>query len=180
MKKPKKNPDTKKAKRLYAAKLRRKALKLWTEVVRLSGGNHCAVCGAGHGSLGESGKPIWLNSHHIEDKTNYSTRWDPKNGISLCPSCHKFRNPNSAHNSPVWFLDWLSQNRPGTIEYIRVARSANPHNALGWSLESLLELVASLEKSRAEFDSVEPIPVSEDPEDSQQPADESAQQTQQS
>jgi hypothetical protein len=142
-KKPK-SKTTKKAIKKNAAKLRRKALSLWTQVVIESGGHKCAICGVAHGTLNKNGKPIWINCHHIEDKCNYATRWDPRNGICLCPNCHKFCNPDSAHRSPVWFLDWLRKNRPGTEEYIMEARNARPHTALEWTTENLEALVLSL------------------------------------
>jgi len=147
--KRKKSKTTKKALKASAAKLRRKALKLWTEIVRRSGDNKCAVCNVVHGTLNHNGKPRFINAHHIEDKCNYSTRWDTKNGVALCASCHQFHNPSSAHRSPVWFLDWLEKNRPGTISYILVARNLHPHTALGWTLEDLIKLVDDLEKQRA-------------------------------
>jgi len=131
------------------AKLRRKALKLWTDIVQILGGHQCAICGTKHGTLNKNGRPLWINAHHIEDKCNYSTRWDPKNGICLCPNCHKFCNPDSAHRSPVWFLNWLSKNRPGIIEYLLVARKTHPLTALGWSGDEMVKVVADLEAQLA-------------------------------
>ena len=153
-KKPKK--ITKQAIKKNAAKLRRKALKLWTEVVKTLGGNKCVICGVVNGTMNANGKPIYINAHHIEDKCCYSTRWDPRNGVCLCPNCHKFGNPDSAHRSPVWFMDWLAKNRPGTIEYLLVARKAHPLTALGWSSDDLTKLVTDLE---SQLESLTTVPV---------------------
>ena len=58
MKKRTLSKTTKKALKKNAAKLRRKALKLWTEVVKALGGDKCSVCGVPNGTLNENGKPV--------------------------------------------------------------------------------------------------------------------------
>ena len=138
-----KNTNTKSYKKKNLSKLRKKALKLWTDIVKLRDGK-CLLCGIKNGELNKNSKPAWLNAHHIEDKMNYSTRFDPINGIAVCPGCHRFCK-DSAHRSPVWFLNWLSINRPETITYLLKARNENPENALGWTEEMLENLIKKLE-----------------------------------
>jgi hypothetical protein len=41
---------------------------------------HCGVCG----------KDSYLNAHHIFSRRYMSTRWDLKNGITLCRGCHLY------------------------------------------------------------------------------------------
>lgn len=94
--------------------LRNKADKLWSEKVKAIHQYKCAI-------LGTSNDEEILNSHHIEDKTNLALRWDVINGICLSAGSHKFRK-NSAHKSTVWFYEWLLQNRPHVIEYVRQHR----------------------------------------------------------
>ena len=91
--------------------LKRKALRLWALKVKEVHGGRCVICGSTE----------TLNSHHIEDKTNYALRFDLVNGICLCAGCHNFRK-NSAHRSAVFFYEWLAKNRPAVIDYVREHR----------------------------------------------------------
>jgi len=132
-------------------KLRKKALKLWAKVVKSRVGNKCEVCGIKNGELNKNGKKTWINAHHIEDKMNYSTRFCVKNGVALCPSCHKF-SKNSAHRSPVWFLNWLYANKKDIMEYIMEARDTNPSKASDWSMEMMKELMNDLQNKINELE----------------------------
>lgn len=70
---------------------------LWALKVKERDGFACVVCG----------KTSGLNSHHIYSRSNYSTRWDINNGVTLCVSHHVFGNELSAHKTPTDFSDWL-------------------------------------------------------------------------
>lgn len=83
---------------------------LWSAIIR--GGGKCEVCG----------KIGLLNAHHIIGRRNYNLRWDVRNGVCLCPGCHTFSN-RSAHQDPERFHDWLEENRPEDIEYLRTERN---------------------------------------------------------
>lgn len=86
---------------------RKKALKLWSELVRAV--PKCAVCG-------RSDKV--LNGHHILPKERYrELMFEVRNGISLCQYHHKF-SKFSAHLNPVWFSEWLRVNRPEQFEWV--------------------------------------------------------------
>ena len=133
--------------------LRRKAMKLWTEKVKDVQGRVCAVCGLANGSSNnklnkKTGKMgiSYLNAHHIEDRSNYALRWDLLNGIALCPSCHEF-GKNSAHRAPVWFVDWISDNRPKVLKHIRQFRASRPQTADGYSRNDLMTIIANLSMS---------------------------------
>lgn len=93
MAKPKKKINQKKLQK----RLRNKCKKLWREAVLKRWGNKCIVCG-------ETKLP---NCHHIVPKEMFSIlRYDPINGVVLCPSHHKF-GKFSAHKNPLWFVDML-------------------------------------------------------------------------
>ena len=75
----------------------KQADKLWSELVKLLAWNKCEHCW----------KTEHLNSHHLWGRKNINLRWDTYNGMCLCPSCHKFSNVFSAHETPVSFSMWL-------------------------------------------------------------------------
>jgi len=112
--------------------LRRKADKLWSKKVKEVYGYKCAV-------TGKTNEEEILNSHHIEDRTNLALRWDLRNGICLSNGSHTFRK-DSAHKSPIWFYEWLKENQPTTIEYIRQHRQDQVKN----SVEHMQEIIAKL------------------------------------
>lgn len=59
--------------------------------------------------------------HHIVPKEMFGiTRYDPINGIVLCPSHHKF-GKFSAHKNPLWFVDILNlKMTPEDLDYLRI------------------------------------------------------------
>lgn len=69
----------------------------------------CVVCGNTY-------RP---NAHHIIARENHETKFDVKNGITLCPKHHFFCRQLSAHNNPFGFQLWLEINRPEVIEYLK-------------------------------------------------------------
>lgn len=113
----------KKAKLESLPKIRRRLMKLWTAKVHAMHGGRCAICRKMHGEVDpKTGKPSYMNAHHIEPRaTCAALRYDPMNGILLCPSCHKFGR-NSAHKGTIWFITWLMQNRPWQYDYVMLHR----------------------------------------------------------
>lgn len=92
-------------------------LRQWSKDVRARDNNECQLCGVKHGDI-RDGKVIWLQAHHIEDKMSRATRLLLCNGITLCPTCHKW-GKESAHRSPLRFMAWLVANkRQQVIELI--------------------------------------------------------------
>ena len=98
-------------------------MRMWTEKVHKMHGSKCAICGKVHGEVDpKTGKPSYMNAHHIEPRaTCAALRYDPMNGILLCPSCHKFGR-NSAHKGTIWFITWLMNNRPEQYKYVMAHR----------------------------------------------------------
>ena len=79
---------------------RTKAWKEYSKSLRENG--FCAVCG----------KDTNFNVHHILERKHYPQfMFEKKNLIVLCCGCHKLCRL-SAHQNPVWFSRWLSDNRP--------------------------------------------------------------------
>lgn len=105
------------------ARKRRRLMRLWTETVHRMHDGKCAICGKVHGEVDpKTGKPSYMNAHHIEPRaTCAALRYDPMNGILLCPSCHKFGR-NSAHKGTIWFVTWLMNNRRDQYDYIMLHR----------------------------------------------------------
>lgn len=122
-KKAKNSKKVKKTKLEPLPKKRRRLMRLWTEAVHKIGGSKCAVCGRVHGEVDpKTGKPSYMNAHHIEPRaTCPALRYDPMNGILLCPSCHKFGR-NSAHKGMIWFITWLMNERREQYDYVIVKR----------------------------------------------------------
>lgn len=104
------------------ARVRRATLALWSQAVRARANHRCEICGCVDGSVNLKGNPRRLNAHHVEDRSNHALRFSYQNGVALCPSCHKFGR-DSAHRSPITFIDWLKSNRPTSYDYIKARRT---------------------------------------------------------
>lgn len=90
------------------ARIRRRLMKLWTAAVHAEFGEKCAVCGS-------TSLP---NAHHIESRIMFKgLRYDPMNGVLLCPTHHKF-GKDSAHMAGCWFARWLAHNLPDRFDYV--------------------------------------------------------------
>ena len=77
---------------------------LWRWIIK-SGGN-CEICG----------KPT-RDPHHVVGKKNLALRWDIRNGVRLCFQ-HHTGGKLSAHNDPIWFMDWFLRARPDDYKYL--------------------------------------------------------------
>jgi hypothetical protein len=117
-------------KRPKLARVRRLTLAAWSRAVRARAGNKCECCGRVDGLPNAKGNPVRLNAHHIEDKANQTLRFDIDNGISLCPLCHKF-GFNSAHRSPIWFMEWLKEHLPLRYRHVWALRGTPPPDREG-------------------------------------------------
>lgn len=101
----KKAPKTRAPRRESTKTITTRLYKKWAEIVKALEGHKCAVCGE------PDSREHPLNAHHIMPRQNFSgLRFDPRNGISLCPKCHKFGR-FSAHKGGIWFAWWLEQHR---------------------------------------------------------------------
>ena len=82
-------------------RLRDMADSLWSLAVRADWGGRCAVCGCRK-----------CEAHHLIPRQHQSTRYDLRNGISLCCSHHKFDKDLSPHLNAAGWLLWLSEMLP--------------------------------------------------------------------
>lgn len=90
------------------ARIRRRLMRLWTAKVAEQWGHRCAICGSEN----------LPNAHHMENRnTCRALRYDPMNGILLCPSHHKW-GKDSAHKGGIWFADWLIKHHPDRFAYV--------------------------------------------------------------
>jgi len=83
----------------------RKADLKWGQAIHSAG--MCAVCGRTYG----------LEAHHIIHRNHKAVRHDVRNGCLLCWKHH--RGKKSAHNTPAWFMAWLTANRPEQAEWVK-------------------------------------------------------------
>ena len=80
----------------------------WANAVKSRDGFMCVICG----------ETKRLNAHHILPRELKETTHDLLNGISLCPSHHRFNRTLSAHQNPLAFFKWLMTNRQGVLTYL--------------------------------------------------------------
>lgn len=80
---------------------------LWSQIIRKRNNGNCEVCG----NLGQ-------NSHHVIGRKNLNLRWNLKNGINLCISCHVF-GKNSAHQNSLFFMELFKSIREEDYYYLK-------------------------------------------------------------
>lgn len=97
----------KRKRRVTAASTRRKLLAEWSVAVRTRDGYACVVCGASQHT----------QSHHLIPKERFNEyQYEIDNGVTLCPSHHKF-GKFSAHSNALWFAAWIRANRHAQYEW---------------------------------------------------------------
>ena len=57
--------------------------------------------------IAKNGEVFKMDNSHIIPREVLITRWNPKNSICLCFSCHKAHNGRSWHSNPLWAIKWL-------------------------------------------------------------------------
>jgi len=107
--------------------------KLWSLIIRSIG--YCEVCT-------KTNREGQLHPHHIIGRSSLNTRWDLKNGICLCAKCHTLGKP-SAHNDPIWFIEWLKTNQLERYKYLEKKRKEKP---FPYSIEDYLDIEKELKK----------------------------------
>jgi hypothetical protein len=114
--------------------------KYWSLVVRERANNKCQI-----ENCTFSQKQV--HAHHIFSRANKSVRWDPDNGISLCPGHHVYSSKFSAHQTPTDFTYYLEQ-RLGRDFLDKL--SYNAHQIAKWSddeKQTMLDALISEHKS---------------------------------
>ena len=99
--KPKKRPSRK--------TLVKTADNLWRDIIKVDG--ICEWCGKSDGVL---------HSHHIMGRSRQSLRWNLRNGVCLCYSCH---TPYGAHSPNAALVEkyicWIKSYRPDDWKYLK-------------------------------------------------------------
>jgi hypothetical protein len=129
----------KKVKKPTIPKLRKKAFKLWSEIVRKDG--KCEICGCIKGTLNAKGKPVILHAHHLIGRENHALMFDIQNGISLCVGHHKYFK-DSAHKGGLVFHDWFMKKYPERYNYLLI----NAANQVDLNIQTLQEIIKQLEE----------------------------------
>jgi len=138
IKKPKK--ITKASEEKKRKSLAKKCLKLWSKAVRLRAGNKCKFCGSS----------MFLNAHHLEEKTgSKALKLDLRNGIALCAKHHKFDNKDSAHKSFCFTLALLDQD---TIDYLKQHRKDEVEFTYEYLTAKCAELTSIINSIRKDQD----------------------------
>ena len=129
------------------SRIRRRLMRLWSTKVLETAGRCCAICGLKTGDI-VKGKVQKTDAHHIEDRRNHSLKFDILNGICLCVWHHKY-SKNAAHQSVVFFSNWLQKNHPKQYQYILDHRDdiidLNDRNVL-YKIEEKLKSPISLDE----------------------------------
>ncbi|HUT56796.1 MAG TPA: HNH endonuclease [Phycisphaerae bacterium] len=86
---------------------KKRADKLWREVILKRCGYGCVVCGA-------TGR---LEAHHLIRRDAIFYRHNPENGVALCYQHHTGSSKESAHGAPWWFEAWVERARPDQYEW---------------------------------------------------------------
>ena len=108
--------------------------KLWSEIIRSKG--YCEICGT----------TVNLNAHHIVGRINNALRWDLRNGICICVSCHKF-STHSAHNDSIGFMKWFRKNHYKDYLYLCKKRNEIVH----YTISDYEEIYQKLLKAKDEI-----------------------------
>ena len=114
----------------------------WSKLVKLKAGNRCEIklCG----------RTKNLNSHHIFTRRNKAVRWDPMNGVALCPSHHTLDSKFSAHATPITFTNWLVREKGQNFVDLLTIKSNQISKLHIFEKEILL---TELQKEIAEYES---------------------------
>ena len=116
-------------KSLTKKQLTKKLDEAWSVACKKKADFKCEVCGATN----------YLNSHHIVGRRNRTLRWDLRNSVCLCVLHHKF-GIESAHEDPLWFREWLEENRWEDYQYLYCVKNT----IVKWTDEELLEKLEKL------------------------------------
>lgn len=86
--------------KLDKKKLEKELMFLWQKIVKDRAGNICEYPGCN--------KTENLNAHHVFSRSRGSTKYDPQNGMCLCPYHHTLGN-EAAHKDCEFFMKILGE-----------------------------------------------------------------------
>jgi len=130
------NKESKSYQKKELKKLKSRCHSLWSRMVRDLAGNRCVFCG----------DTKYIHAHHIEDsRLCPSLRYDIRNGLSCCASHHKFSSEakgrgDAVHKSFIFIYDYMTENRPEDIVYLREHRKDKVEITKEYLLKKIKEL----------------------------------------
>jgi len=69
----------------------------------------CVICNKAEKNF------FYCNVHHLVPSEFHKYEFDETNGIALCPMHHTL-GKFSAHKNPLWFYEWMLENRIKQLE----------------------------------------------------------------
>ena len=115
---------------------KREADRLWSLIIRRKNNSCCEICG----------RPNANNPHHVIGRVNYILRWDIRNGCLLCQGCH-ILNSKSAHQDPIFFIDWFKKHRLDDYKYLLKKKN----KIWDKDYDKVLEYLIRINKDRQEY-----------------------------
>ena len=100
-----KQPKPKKSRRAYLIKAIDDLVSIQ---VRERDGYICRKCGRNRGAYGKFASIVRVYHHHLFTKIRLTTRWDLKNGVTLCFHCHRWAHA-AGEEFRQWVLSWMPQ-----------------------------------------------------------------------
>jgi len=118
-KKSKKVKKVKKVKKKKLSTIRNRIFKLWSTTVLSRTDWTCEYCGIKKGDINRNGKIEKIDAHHLFSRNvkNAILKFDIRNGVAACPTCHKWGS-NSFHRNPVVTMNWLLENSPSRFDFV--------------------------------------------------------------
>jgi hypothetical protein len=117
---------------------RRKADKLWKELVSNNYAGRCAICGSAD----------WTQSHHLIPREMRSHRHVIKNGMLLCATHHRFSFELSPHKAPIAFIKWMTTHHKETWDWL-LKQEPTRHNTISFKdVAQKLEIEYAMERQR--------------------------------
>ena len=106
-----KGPKIHRLKKASTKTITNRLYKAWAAIVYSCSDDRCAVCGR------ENTPSAPLNAHHVMPRQMFTgLRFDPNNGVALCPRCHKM-GKFSAHKGGIWFAAWMKEHLVAKYNY---------------------------------------------------------------
>lgn len=119
--------------------LQKKADKLFSEIGRETA--KCEVCESL--PVSERFNYSQLYPHHTVGRRNKTLRWNLRNRCWLCFS-HHTGSAESAHNDPLWFMEWFKEHRSDDYRFLNGARNIISH----YKIEDMQVIIEDLEKKK--------------------------------
>ena len=99
-------------------RLVRECDRLWRRAIMVRAGGHCEMCGAPTPADLAAGGLIIIDACHIIGRSDWSVRWDPRNGVAGCRRCH----------CDLQIIAWLGETDPRRYNWVMTHKKAQAQN----------------------------------------------------